>query len=829
MRGKTAYGGLDLFRFLAAFLVAAIHTSPLGSFSAEGDFFLTRILARVAVPFFFLVTGQFLLGKLSEPGEQWQGSSRPTRRGNAGKQWQGSSRPAGRGSFAPIRKYLLKIALLYGISILLYLPIGLYARHYQEIGPLDALRLLVFDGTFYHLWYFPACMLGVLLVWLLSRRLSLKTVTGIAAALYLVGLLGDSYYGLTARVPLLSGIYAGFFHVFSYTRNGLFFAPLFLVMGVWMYRLSGNLGTAEEKAAGTTAAGPGHRLETASDTAARSLGAKARRRPLVLGAGFLLSLALMTAEAFTLRHFQLQRHDSMYLFLAPCMYFLYRLLLCWNAKPRPKLRTLSTWIYILHPAMIVVIRGGAGVLGLEEFLVDNSLVHYAAVCLASLLAALCVTVLLTYFESKKRPAGSTTVRSPRRPLFASLPGIVRKPSPTGRAWIELDREALRENVRALRAALPAGCKLMPALKANAYGHGAVLMARELSVLGIHDYCVAALSEGIALRKSGIRGNILILGYTHPRDFGLLRRYRLTQTVLDSGYAARLNRYGKKLAVHIGIDTGMHRLGIDCENMDELRRIYRMKHLRVKGLFSHLCASDGTSRQERDFTLAQAQAFYRTVERLRQEGFPCPGLHLLASYGIRNYPQYAGDYARVGIALYGVLSTREDDTGQQGADVASLTAERRSNSTASLAAERQGAGASSLALRPVLSLKARVATVKDLSPGETAGYGLAFTARRPTKLAVLSIGYADGLPRALSCGRGQVLINGHRAPIAGRICMDQTLVDVTDIPFVCPGAEAVLIGVSGQEEITAYDLAEACGTITNEILSRLGERLGRMVC
>lgn len=732
MRRKTAYGGLDLFRIIAAFLVVAIHTSPLGSFSPAGDFFLTRILARVAVPFFFMVTGQFLLSGLEH--------------------------------FGAVKRYFIKIAGLYGISILLYLPVGIYADHYQDLGPLDFLRLLFFDGTFYHLWYFPACMLGVLLIWLLSRKLSLKAVTGITAGLYVIGLLGDSYYGLTARVPVVSAIYEGFFHLSSYTRNGLFFAPLYLVMGMWMSRT-------------------------------RII----RRRPLVLGAGLLLSLALMTVEGFTLRHFQLQRHDSMYLFLVPSMYFLYRLLLCWKEKPRPGLRTLSTWIYILHPAMIVVIRGGSGVLGLEEFLVDNSLVHYVAVSLASLAAALCVTSFLSLVYKKTSHTAGNPFQTQR-----SWRPTERKPLPTGRAWIELDRKALSENVRILKAALPESCKLMPALKANAYGHGAVLMARELMELGVHDFCVASVSEGIALRKAGTRGIILILGYTHPEDFHLLRRYRLTQTVIDSTYASQLNRYGKKLEVHIGIDTGMHRLGISCENIDELRRIYRMKHLKIKGLFTHLCASDGISSKEKDFTIEQARAFYRTVEQLQEEGLPCPGLHLLASYGIRNYPQYAGDYARVGIALYGVFSTREDTT----------TTDTHT---------------SKLPLRPVLSLKARIATVKDLAPGESAGYGLAFTARRPTKLAVLSIGYADGLPRALSCGNGQVLINGHRAPIVGRICMDQTLVDVTDIPFLCPGGEAVLIGSSGPEEITAYDLAEACGTITNEILSRLGERLGRVLC
>ena len=170
--------------------------------------------------------------------------------------------------------------------------------------------------------------------------------------------------------------------------------------------------------------------------------------------------------------------------------------------------------------------------------------------------------------------------------------------------------------------------------------------------------------------------------------------------------------------------------------------------------------------------------------------------MLASHGLLNYPAYGGDWARVGIALYGLLSSPED------------------RNTAAPA------------LRPVLSLSARVATVRTLAPGTAAGYGRAFTAQRPTKLAVLTIGYGDGLPRNLT--GGQVLLHGHRAPIVGRICMDQTLVDVTDLPPVQAGDVAVLIGSDGTETLSAVDLACQCGTITNEILSRLGPRLERVL-
>ena len=224
----------------------------------------------------------------------------------------------------------------------------------------------------------------------------------------------------------------------------------------------------------------------------------------------------------------------------------------------------------------------------------------------------------------------------------------------------------------------------------------------------------------------------------------------------------------------------------------------MKNLVVKGLFTHLCADDTNLPSDRKFTEMQAVRFYDAVNSLEAEGYPCPKVHLLASYGVLNYPEFGGDYARVGIALYGVLSTEEDTV------------------------------KSRIPLEPVLSLKARVVTVKPLHRGESAGYGQCFTAEEEMTVAVLAIGYADGLPRSLSCGVGQVLINGCRAEIVGKICMDQTIVNVSRIPGVQAGDAAVIIGKSGKEEITAGELAMQSDSITNEVLSRLGKRLGRVI-
>lgn len=381
-----------------------------------------------------------------------------------------------------------------------------------------------------------------------------------------------------------------------------------------------------------------------------------------------------------------------------------------------------------------------------------------------------------------------------------------EPSFGRRAWIELDMAALEHNVRFLESLLPEGCSLMPAVKANAYGHGAVPVARELARLGVTSFCVACAAEGVELRKAGIKGDILILGYTFPQAFPLLRRYRLTQTVVDYAYAEQLQACGLPLHVHIAVDTGMHRLGIRCEDTDRIAAVYQMKNLTVDGIYTHLAACDADDMQAQTFTERQIDSFFHTIEKLRADGCPCRGLHLLSSYGILRYRRAAADHVRPGIALYGLLSTIED-------------------SHRLLPVRNKGDWASPL--RPVLSLKARVSSLRTLHAGESAGYGLAFTACRDMKLAVLSIGYADGLSRSLSQGRGRVLINGCSAPIVGRICMDQTLVDVSGVSELSPGDVAVLIGTSGDQEITAGELAKGCGTIANEILSRLGERLERI--
>lgn len=683
--------GIEYFRVAAAFLVVAIHCSPLLTYSETADFIFTRVLARVAVPFFFMVTGYFVVGQ-------------PEKTGN----------------------FLKKTGIIYLVSILLYLPLNLYAGNLKALTPASAVTQLLFEGTFYHLWYLPAALLGVLVASLLARS---RAGLGIAGALYLLGLLGDSYWGLVSGVPVVSDVYGVIFCVAGYTRNGLFFAPLFLLLGA-------SMRSVKLPAKGASAAG--------------------------LAASF----ALMLAEALILRHLDWQRHDSMYVFLPAVMYFLFALLLIPKGNTSDWLSPFSLLVYILHPWVIVIVRGAARVVGLWELLVENSVGHYIAVCLGS--AAAAAVILLVW--RRIRPS---------------------KPDDRSRAWVEVDADTLRQNSENLRSILPGGCELMAVLKCEAYGHGAVKAARLLNSCGVRAFAVACAAEGVQLRRAGVKGVILILGWTAPESFECLARYHLTQTVTEPDYARALSAFGRNIDVHIKIDTGMHRLGTDPNDDKGIEEIFSLPHLRVTGMFTHLCVSDSLSDESRSFTEGQVERFFALADTLRRDGYDPGKLHTQSSYGLLNYPDARCAYARVGIALYGVKSSTMDDTGIWPN------------------------------LVPALSLKARVEQVRSLPAGAGLGYGLAYTTARPSRVAVLPIGYGDGFPR--SSEGAEVLVNGHRAPVIGRVCMDQLFVDVTDCGDVKPGDKVVLIGPG----LPCEELAAHCGTISNEILSRLGKRLPRI--
>lgn len=716
MNDRTAYTGIDEFRLAAALLVITIHTSPLASCSETGDFFLTRVIARVAVPFFLMASGFFLISQYAR---------------DAGRLWA----------------FLKKTAVLYGISIAVYLPLNLYNGYFSGKHFLpELIKDLVFDGTMYHLWYLPASMLGAGIAWYAVRRLGFKKALIVTLGLYAAGLLGDSYYGIAEKLPILSVFYQNLFEITDYTRNGIFFAPVFLVMG----------GMAAEEAA---------RGESLSLQ--------------ICGAGLGVSFLLMSCEGLLLRELGIQRHDSMYLFLLPCMYFLFRLLLFRRGSRKERIRTWALLIYIIHPMMIVGVRLLAKLTGLESLLIQNSLVHFLAVSALSvgcgILAAECCGAL---YGKKKRGGRCSAMRG------------------KDRAWIELDQDSLRHNVNEFRNAMRPGCELMAVMKAEAYGHGMYEAAVCVSRMGVNAFAVASVEEGIRLRRFGISGEILILGYTDPERAKELCGYDLTQTLIDYPYARLLNQQHKAVKVHVKVDTGMHRLGFGKGEADRIAHVFSMKYLKVCGIYTHLCAADSLEAEDVRFTKQQIGSFYGLLEKLKERGIAIPKVHIQSSYGFLNYPELPCDYVRAGIALYGVLSAPGDRTRLE------------------------------LDLRPVLSLKSKVVLIRKIRTGESVGYGRAFTAERDSRIAVLPLGYGDGLPRNLSCGRTQAVIRGQRVPVIGRICMDQLMVDITDAHGIFVGDTATFIGWDGSMEATAPDLADQGGTITNELLSRLGGRLTR---
>lgn len=701
---KKEYAGIDYFRVIAASLVVAVHTSPLTGLSETADFILTRVIARVAVPFFFMASGFFLFSKSEEGSRQ-------------SEKWT---------------VFIKKTAAIYGISILFYLPLNIYVGTVNEWRYLpNLLKDIIFDGTFYHLWYLPAAIIGASMSWILLKKLKARQAYVVSLFLYGIGLFGDSYYGISEKIPFLKAIYRGLFLFSDYTRNGLFFAPVFFLLGALIARQA------------------------------------KRMPPKTYLIGLALSFSLMLTEGLILHGSNLQRHDSMYFMLLPCMYFLFQSLLSWEGKRLRGLRNLSMFIYLIHPAMIVAVRGFAKATGLQGLLIENGILHFMAVALGSLTAAV-LAILLNVKHTRK--ADSIEGRD--------------------RAWVEINMTNLWHNVKALQEALPSGCEIMAVVKANAYGHGAVPISTYLNRIGIHAFAVATIDEGIHLRKKGIKGEILILGYTPPAKASELFCYRLSQTVADAEHARELNRFVKPIEVHVKVDTGMNRLGESCRHVSEIASIFDCKNLKVTGIFTHLCVSDSLEETDVAFTNQQIKSFYELLDQLKARHVHIPPIHIQSSYGVLNYPELQCSYARIGIALYGVLSTPHNTK-------------------------------YSVDLRPVLALKSKVALVRMVAPDESVGYDRSFVAQKEMKIAIISIGYADGFPRSLST-KGHVLIGGCRVPIIGRICMDQLMADVTDIPDVRRGNVVTLIGEDGSEKITAEQVAASRETITNELLSRLSE-------
>ena len=369
-----------------------------------------------------------------------------------------------------------------------------------------------------------------------------------------------------------------------------------------------------------------------------------------------------------------------------------------------------------------------------------------------------------------------------------------------RAWIELSREALLNNINEYRRLLPDGTGILAIVKANAYGHGAVQITKALCEMGVDFFGVASLDEAKELRNAGIKEDILILGYTDPEYFDEIAAHDIIQTVPTPDYGILLSDYchrrKRRIRAHLAVDSGMHRIGYTKDDINEAVKLYDASPLKVTGIFTHMCVAGEDKPESTEYTEKQIEYFNEFADMLKDRGCNPGTSHLLASFAAINYTHAASDYVRLGVLMYGTKTEDADYISKE------------------------------TSFKPVLTLKSRVVSLRWIEAGETVGYGRCFTAERPTKVATISIGYADGIPRSLSNGRLKVLVRGEYAYGIGRICMDQLMIDVTDLPGVRNGDEVIFIGKDGDKEIRAEEVAESAGTITHELFSCLGARLER---
>lgn len=369
-----------------------------------------------------------------------------------------------------------------------------------------------------------------------------------------------------------------------------------------------------------------------------------------------------------------------------------------------------------------------------------------------------------------------------------------------RVYAQVDLDAILENVSHMKERLDPHTKMIGVVKTDAYGHGSVPTARCLERLDYFwGFAVATVEEAVSLRETGIRKPVLILGYTFPYSYETLAEQDIRPAVFRRDMLELLSQAGvrrdKRIKIHIKVDTGMNRIGItpDEEGLTFVKHAMEMPGIEIEGIFTHFARAD-----EADKTSAygQLELFERFLDRIEKElGLKIPMKHCSNSASLIEMPRANMDAVRPGIILYGVAPSEEVDK------------------------ER-------VPLRPALTLHSHIVYVKTLEAGQSISYGGTFTAKGRMRVATIPVGYGDGYPRSLS-NKGYVLIHGKRAAILGRICMDQFMVDVTEIPQAAEGDKVTLIGREGQETITAEGLGELSGRFSYELLCDLGKRIPRV--
>ena len=367
-----------------------------------------------------------------------------------------------------------------------------------------------------------------------------------------------------------------------------------------------------------------------------------------------------------------------------------------------------------------------------------------------------------------------------------------------RCYAEISLEAIGHNIREVKKRLPEGVKLLGVVKANAYGHGAVPVASYLENQ-VDYFATATIEEAVELRENGISAPILILGYVSPSQYGDLVEYDITQTIDSYAQALALEkeaaRQNRKAKAHLAVDTGMTRIGFQVteHDADEAAEIADLPHIELEGMFTHFSCAD---QEDKTYCSMQMEKYDKMTALLAERGVTIPLRHICNSAGIMEFDDHRFEMVRSGIITYGIYPSEE------------VKKER-------------------LDLIPALSWKSHVIHVKEVGPGIGVSYGATYVTEKPmTRIATVSAGYADGYPRALS-NQGCVLIHGKKAPIIGRICMDQMMVDVTDIPDVQVEDVVTLVGTDGDETITIEEIANPAARFDYEMLCDISSRVTRV--
>lgn len=366
-----------------------------------------------------------------------------------------------------------------------------------------------------------------------------------------------------------------------------------------------------------------------------------------------------------------------------------------------------------------------------------------------------------------------------------------------RVYAPVDLDAIRFNMESMRRNIDKSTGMIGVIKTDAYGHGSVPVAEAIEDY-VDGYAVATIEEAMLLRRNGIKKMILILGVTHPSGYQELIENEIRPTIFTMEQAKPLSdlavSMGKTARIHLALDTGMRRIGMEADESgaDLAAEIGNLPGIEIEGLFTHFSRAD---EEEKTSAMTQLNRYLHFTDLLKERGIEIPMKHCSNSAGIIDLPQANLNYVRAGITIYGMYPSDEVQKDR-------------------------------VPLRPALGLKSFVTYVKEIGPGEEISYGGTYVTERTMRVATVPVGYGDGYPRSLS-NRGYVLVNGRRASILGRVCMDQLMIDVTDIPDVCVDTPVTLIGKDGKEEITMEKLAELCGGFHYEMVCDIGKRVPRV--